>query len=339
MKNRDDLIHSLKNYFANILLIWLAIFFYKHNGFYSKFLSAETQNILFYLAVAYTLLGFLFYLSFPINKEHKTKARLFFGLLKKFYSNISLSKQWKSKIAIEKQEKTALLFLIVKVFFLPLMLNFTINNYHVIFYSWKDFFRIRALDYNTLLNIIYPFLISLIFFIDTLYFSIGYAFESGFLKNKVKSVEPTLIGWIVALACYPPFNSFIGKHIAWYADNSIAFSTDFTTLIARISIIALLLFYLWATLSLGFKCSNLTNRGIVSTGAYSIVRHPAYIGKVLSWWIMIIPIFNIYTFASMAMWSVIYFARAITEERHLMQDPDYVSYCKKVRYRFIPWVY
>jgi protein-S-isoprenylcysteine O-methyltransferase Ste14 len=31
--------------------------------------------------------------------------------------------------------------------------------------------------------------------------------------------------------------------------------------------------------------------------------------------------------------------RAITEERHLSQDPDYIQYKKDVPYRFIPKVW
>jgi len=36
--------------------------------------------------------------------------------------------------------------------------------------------------------------------------------------------------------------------------------------------------------------------------------------------------------------SSIYYVRAITEEPHLSLDPDYVKYCKHVKYRFIPGV-
>lgn len=41
--------------------------------------------------------------------------------------------------------------------------------------------------------------------------------------------------------------------------------------------------YSRASLALGFKASNLTNRGIVSHGPYKYVRHPAYICKNLAW--------------------------------------------------------
>ena len=339
------MIGSLKNYVSNIILIWLAIWFYKHNGFYLGFLSSETQKFLFYLALVYTILGGLFYAIFPSREGHKTKGRLLFGAIarsfKEFFDYIGpiKFKSEKKMFRLEKEEKTAILFMIVKIFFLPLMINFTINNYYSITSSWGIVFGLQMFNYETILNIIYPFLIGVIFFIDTFYFSIGYLLEAGFLKNVVKSVEPTIFGWVVALACYPPFNGYIGNYVNWYADNMAFFSSSFITLIARILIILLLLLYVWATFSLGFKCSNLTNRGIVTSGAYSIIRHPAYVGKVFSWWIMIIPIFNVYAFASMAMWTIIYFARAITEERHLMADEDYARYCRKVKYRFIPFVY
>jgi protein-S-isoprenylcysteine O-methyltransferase Ste14 len=41
----------------------------------------------------------------------------------------------------------------------------------------------------------------------------------------------------------------------------------------------------------------------------------------------------------MGFWSFIYFLRAVTEERHLSSDPDYLAYCKRVPYRFIPGVF
>ena len=92
-------------------------------------------------------------------------------------------------------------------------------------------------------------------------------------------------------------------------------------------------------LSLGTKCSNLTNRGIVTRGPYRFVRHPAYISKNLAWWITLIPIFGFYAFLSMFVWSFVYYLRAITEERHLIKDLDYQEYCRNVKYRFIPGVY
>jgi protein-S-isoprenylcysteine O-methyltransferase Ste14 len=45
------------------------------------------------------------------------------------------------------------------------------------------------------------------------------------------------------------------------------------------------------------------------------------------------------TFCGFIVWGTIYFLRSVTEERFLMRDPDYVAYCRKVKYRFIPGIY
>jgi len=185
----------------------------------------------------------------------------------------------------------------------------------------------------------YPFALTLIFTLDTLIFAFGYTFEFKSLKNVVKSVEPTLFGWFVALICYPPFNSWTGNYIPWGANDHVTFWNPTITIILRILLIFFLVIYLWASIALGPKASNLTNRGIVTRFPYSIIRHPAYISKNTIWWLTMLPIISWQFALGMLFWTVIYFFRAITEERHLLKDHDYVKYCKKVKWRFIPYIY
>ena len=107
--------------------------------------------------------------------------------------------------------------------------------------------------------------------------------------------------------------------------------------------------YTWASVSLNFKASNLTHRGIVARGPYGFVRHPAYVCKNLAWWIGLQPALwgavhaspmnAVLVAGSMCGWSWIYALRALTEERHLRSvDGEYDRYCQRVRYRFIPGV-
>lgn len=316
--------NKLKPYFFNIILIWLIVLFYKTFPYYKNFIRPETFTTIFYLAISYTLFGFIYHLYRRETKE--TTGLIIFNSLK--------------NLKLDKKSKTAFLFLSVKVFFLPIMLNFFFNNFFSFNHQLQNFSDLSlffSLDFFNAIT--FPFLLTSLFMIDTLWFSFGYAFESGFLNNSIRSVEPTFIGWAVALSCYPPFNTFVVKYIDWYANDYVLFFTPTITFIMRITIILFLTIYVSATLALGTKSSNLTNRGIVSRGPYKFIRHPAYISKNLAWWLTILPIASIPAILSMSAWSIIYHIRSITEEKHLMLDPDYQEYCKKVKWRYIPGIY
>ncbi|MGV8152455.1 MAG: methyltransferase family protein [Candidatus Nanoarchaeia archaeon] len=343
--NKKELVEKLKHYSCSIILIWLAVLFYRYNRYYSSFLSSETQLVLFYLAIIYTVFGFFSYIVIPVEKTRESKAYVAFSTIKRalketrHYLTNFTTNPLHPLPKISHNEKTALLFLLVKIFFLPIMLNFLFNNLTSVNNYIQNFTLENVLTFNGFNSYLFPFLISFLFLIDTLYFSFGYSFEHSKLKNKVRSVEPTVLGWAVALVCYPPFNSLFNGYTGWYANDFADFGAGWITFGARIFFILLLGIYVSATIALGAKSSNLTNRGIVTRGPYKYIRHPAYISKNLAWWITVIPVMNIFSFLSMLSWSVIYYLRAITEERHLIKDPDYQEYCKKVKYRFIPGIY
>ena len=88
-----------------------------------------------------------------------------------------------------------------------------------------------------------------------------------------------------------------------------------------------------ATVSFGYRFSNLTHRGIVTHGLYRLTKHPAYVTKCLSFWMMAIPFIPAQGWdeaarqsLALAGISLIYWLRARTEERHLSRDPVYVEY-------------
>jgi protein-S-isoprenylcysteine O-methyltransferase Ste14 len=218
------------------------------------------------------------------------------------------------------------------------MFNFCFGNFSSLSTTLQDI-SLQSFTIVGFNSTLFPVIFNLLFFVDTLIFTFGYTFESGIFKNKLRSVEPTFFGWVVALACYPPFNWLTGKLLGWYSNDYYSFNNPIYTFIFRILLIVLISIYVWASIALGTKASNLTNRGIVSKGPYSMVRHPAYISKNLVWWTSIIPLGSIPAILSMAGWSLIYHLRAITEERHLRKDPDYLEYCQKVKYRYIPGIY
>ena len=83
------------------------------------------------------------------------------------------------------------------------------------------------------------------------------------------------------------------------------------------------------------KISNL-----ITTGAYSVVRHPIYSGtliSVLGWTILFKSIISIVYFPFLFL---MYFLGTFVEERILIEEYDdqYLDYKKKVTKRFIPFI-
>ena len=104
------------------------------------------------------------------------------------------------------------------------------------------------------------------------------------------------------------------------------------------AILACLAIYSLATVSFGLRFSNLTHRGIITSGPYRWTKHPAYIAKCLSFWLISVPFLStigvgtaIVQVLLLAAANGLYVARAITEERHLARDPEYRAYQDFIR--------
>ncbi|OFY31325.1 MAG: hypothetical protein A2275_08330 [Bacteroidetes bacterium RIFOXYA12_FULL_35_11] len=328
-----------------MLIIWASLLFFLICPFHVKFLQPEAKNILLYLSIAYSGIAIPLLIYKSIKGFH-SKGFLAIQVFTRFmkYTWIGLkSKKIITEFAlfqISKEEKTNLLFLLVKFIFIPIMIKYSLAN----FFTIEKRYALMLTSFKPLLQMLsenyFLITVSFLFLTDTLFYTFGYIFESSFLKNKVKSVDTTLFGWFVALACYPPLNKITGMLFPLHNDYKISFGDETVTLIIRGLILLLLLIFTLSSFSLGFKCSNLTNRGIVKRGTYSIVRHPAYSAKIFIWWILLIP--TLYNrpegLVIIVFWTILYVLRAMTEEQHLSSDPDYIDYCKKVKYRFIPGV-
>ena len=340
--------HSLKlrikGFGASLALVWLALATYHYATYYKNLTSATAQHYFVIIAVVYSLCALFFYALASIVKVQNSKPWLTFLAIYRIIRGLGSfirsgpRDYHQPLVKMSFEEKRALLFNLVKFFFIPLMITYMVANYHELTNNLEAVKQAGQplISVSSFNSFWYPFLFSLTLFIDVTFFVFGYLFEAGFLKNKIRSVEPTALGWIVALICYAPFNGLLSNYVNWYANDSPVGSTANLTFWIRLISLLFMIVYASASVALGPKASNLTNRGIVGYGPYRIIRHPAYTCKNIAWWITMLPVFRLSAVVGMTVWSSIYFMRAITEERHLSADPDYVAYCKKVKYRFIP---
>ncbi|MCZ7647644.1 MAG: hypothetical protein M5U26_20700 [Planctomycetota bacterium] len=245
----------------------------------------------------------------------------------------------------------------VKLFWTPLMMTWCLNvwesfetNAHFFLYLrhsvvWSDphqvSFTMRNLHFLAL-----DFLIC----IDLTVGLVGYLSAMRLIDTQTTSAEPTLFGWLVALLCYPPVNMLLTSLYFGYGSNEgwIHYFVDMPvySMMANFMSILLMALYVWATFAFGLRFSNLTNRGIVFIGPYKVIRHPAYITKNGAWWFEALPFLSpgppfqkfLMCLHLLAI-NIIYGLRAWTEERHLMREPHYREYCRRVKWRFIPGIF
>jgi protein-S-isoprenylcysteine O-methyltransferase Ste14 len=176
-----------------------------------------------------------------------------------------------------------------------------------------------------------------LYFIDVALVSMTYLMSLKLTDTHIRSTEPTALGWLVALICYEPFWSVIGAQYiaydsghdwgAWLAD------TPWLYALWGSLILLLIVIYVWSTIAFGGRFSNLTHRGIITSGPYRFSKHPAYLAKNLSWWLISMPFMVSVSLAQslrccllLCMLNGIYYLRAKTEERHLSLDPVYRQY-------------
>lgn len=237
---------------------------------------------------------------------------------------------------------------LIKAFFLPLMLIFMFNNmtylinldYSIFDGAWA---RLRSQPTDQHFNIFYDFLYTFLYTVDVVFAAIGYAMTFKFLNSHIRSAEPTFFGWVVCIICYPPFwaGLFYGLYFA-YDDNfkwgQWLVSNPALYISWGCLILVLIAIYSLATVCLGYRFSNLTYRGLVTNGPYRFTKHPAYIAKNLTFWLISIPFipdpsvpgqgggYLLKMCLLLLGVNIIYFLRARTEENHLSNYPEYVEY-------------
>lgn len=230
---------------------------------------------------------------------------------------------------------------LIKGFFLPLMFTATCVGLT----------RYMAFDLTGLVGFKawFDFLYDFLYFIDVALVSMGYLATLRLTDTHIRSAEPTLLGWAAALACYEPFWSLFGRQYLaydsgvtwgrWLWDYPLAYGVWGGMILVLVAI------YVWATVIFGARFSNLTHRGIITNGPYRWTKHPAYIAKNLSWWLISAPFLSqggpgeaLRHCLLLLGLNGLYLLRARTEEWHLSRDPDYRRYAQWIdRHGLFRW--
>ena len=218
---------------------------------------------------------------------------------------------------------------VIKGFYLPLMVGYLAN-------AVRNVWRI---DHGSLTTIeawvtaVSQWSLAL----DLAFVVIGYTLTLRLLDSHIRSANPFVYGWVATLVLYQPFWGLIGKRYFAYNDgnNWADWLGDYGALLTvwGLAIIASKAGWAWANISFGCRFSNLTHRGILTTGPYRFTKHPSYLFKNLSWWLLSVPFLSHEGIGTAAVHVVallgvngLYVLRAKAEEQHLSEDPVYVAY-------------
>lgn len=302
--------------FAAVGLIGLAyqVFPEYHGSFYTPYWALLT-----YIAIPWLLLAgpYVFWLDARMAEPNDGLWHL---------GRLCLGK-WQD--ANRQMALTVIMGWVVKGFFLPLMFVYACNDL-------QHFLRLDMQLIDSF-KLFFDFLFFFLFFIDVGIVSMGYLCTSRLLDTHIRSVEPTTLGWLAAIVCYEPFWSLIGRQYLAYGNQypwgAWLQGSPFLYVVWGSLILGLVFVYVWATVSFGARFSNLTHRGIITHGPYRWTKHPAYLAKNLSWWMIAVPFLPngepwhaVSACILLLMLNGIYWVRARTEEAHLMRDPQYQAY-------------
>jgi protein-S-isoprenylcysteine O-methyltransferase Ste14 len=178
----------------------------------------------------------------------------------------------------------------------------------------------------------------------------------GFWKNFVQTGKWTSLLWIVSeglvifLIMFRRESRRLSRH-PW--DWIVALGGTFTALLVRpattmiapehIGVVLQLAGTVFEIYAKGFLGRSFgivaSDRGIVLGGPYRIVRHPIYLGYFVTHVGFLLANWSP---RNLALYIVIYFfqiSRILSEERILREDESYRTYCQRVHYRLIPFIF
>lgn len=151
------------------------------------------------------------------------------------------------------------------------------------------------------------------------------------VRSRHQEVDKDLIRQGVALVAFLSGMAFIGQPVS--GGPAVASAAKAVIVLANILGVVCLL-------NLGRSFGILIARRVIKTGGlYGYVRHPMYGTDILLRVGYLIGHWNAVTVVLFLGSSACYVYRAILEERFLGRQPEYQEYMRRVRYRFIPYLF
>ena len=114
-------------------------------------------------------------------------------------------------------------------------------------------------------------------------------------------------------------------------------------MLAQVLILGGLLLVFWVLKVNSFASRTIrveAGQSVISSGPYSMVRHPMYSGSVVMWLSIPLALGSYVAWPAFALLIPLYVFRLLNEEKVLRQElSGYPEYCLRTRYRLVPFVW
>ncbi len=81
------------------------------------------------------------------------------------------------------------------------------------------------------------------------------------------------------------------------------------------------------------------DRGVITNGIYRFIRHPIYTGYFISIFCFVAQNYTLWNVGVFIFFVIFETTRLLREEKLLKQNPEYLEYTKKVRWRILPYIW
>jgi protein-S-isoprenylcysteine O-methyltransferase Ste14 len=172
-------------------------------------------------------------------------------------------------------------------------------------------------------------------------FGYGYSVFAPLWNRHIHNLDFTIAGWVTTSVCYP-FMGFVLVALAppLYGHNFMPSGGPWPVFVLSVELLLNIL-YTASILNLGTKFGVMTDKGLVSSGFYGVVRHPGYtleVGMFLCMSLHALSSPNNWL-AAMLFFVVPYYLRSEREDHFMtVSNPDFALYKQTVPYKYVPGV-
>lgn len=330
--DKERLSLKLLGYYGSIALVMLGYFIipcYANDDFFDSSFAFMLP-----LLIAYMTFGWVYVSEFDNRLEEPRDSLWHFGCL--------LAGRWQD---VDREKIFAhLKSVCLRGYYIPVMSAYLALNITLLGGEQEEFTQsyIGSINEGAAFDVLQFFILTYFVFaaMDTLFAVIGYLMTFRVLDSHIRSTDSTFLGWFVCIVCYYPFWEIMMISV-FFDDfyNNPEWHEWFANMPVSVIIFwgSLVIFGMSAesltTLTFGIRFSNLTYRGLITSGPFRVSKHPQYVFKMINRFCFYVPFLSMaglfgatQTMIMFVGICFVYYLRAKTEENHLSHYPEYVEY-------------